>query len=215
MSRLAVMHLNVFLELKPLDRPDVNLPARLQPGSSRLPAQIHVASRELTAADYVARWDDQQCEFIPIANYLDDIAPYVTCRSYVYRVEAAGAVETSLMLFLLPGLVPPSVKEAEVHSGADWSALVRIARAASWPGYLGSPRVATAAQGARIIRALADTTVAYTLKILDGMDPREIPRLGDMARDSPENVAIDDDALRHERQLLRKQEEWLTRKKLR
>ena len=34
-----------------LDRPDVNLPARLQPGSSRLPAQIHVASRELTAAD--------------------------------------------------------------------------------------------------------------------------------------------------------------------
>ena len=33
-----------------LDRPDVNLPARLQPGSSRLPAQIHVASRELAAA---------------------------------------------------------------------------------------------------------------------------------------------------------------------
>ena len=33
-----------------LDRPDVNLPARLQPGSSRLPAPIHVASRELTAA---------------------------------------------------------------------------------------------------------------------------------------------------------------------
>jgi succinoglycan biosynthesis transport protein ExoP len=33
-----------------LDRPDVNLPARLQPGSARLPAQIHVASRELAAA---------------------------------------------------------------------------------------------------------------------------------------------------------------------
>ena len=127
----------------------------------------------------------------------------------------AGAVETSLILFLQPGLVASSVKEAEVHSGADWSALVRAARAASWPGYLGSPRLATAALGAKIIRALADTTVAYALKILDGMDPREIPRLGDMARDSPENVAIDDDALRHERQLLRKQEEWLTRKKLR
>jgi polysaccharide biosynthesis transport protein len=33
-----------------LDRPDANLPARLQPGSSRLPAQIPMASRELTAA---------------------------------------------------------------------------------------------------------------------------------------------------------------------
>lgn len=44
---------------------------------------------------YVARWDDENCEFIPIANFLDDIAPYVTCRSYVFRVDAAGAVETS------------------------------------------------------------------------------------------------------------------------
>jgi succinoglycan biosynthesis transport protein ExoP len=33
-----------------LDRPDANLPARLQPGSSRLPAHIPVASRELAAA---------------------------------------------------------------------------------------------------------------------------------------------------------------------
>jgi hypothetical protein len=48
-----------------------------------------------SAFRYVARWDDRQCEFIPIANYLDDIAPYITCRSYVYRVDAAGAVETS------------------------------------------------------------------------------------------------------------------------
>lgn len=41
---------------------------------------------------YVSRWDDETGEFIPIANYLDDIAPYVTCRSYVFRVNAIGAV---------------------------------------------------------------------------------------------------------------------------
>jgi hypothetical protein len=104
----------------------------------------------------------------------------------------AGAVETSVMLFLLPGLVSPSLKEAGVHSGADWSAL-----------------------GARIIQELEDTTVTYALKILDGMNPRDIPRLGDAARDGPENVAIDDDALQHEKQKLRKQEEWLAQKKLR
>jgi len=44
---------------------------------------------------YAAHWDDQACEFLPVANYLDDIAPYVTCRSYVFRVEAAGAVTAS------------------------------------------------------------------------------------------------------------------------
>jgi len=48
-----------------------------------------------SAFRYVARWDDQRCEFLPIANYLDDIAPYVTCRSYVFRVEANGAVTAS------------------------------------------------------------------------------------------------------------------------
>ncbi len=48
-----------------------------------------------SAFRYAARWDDERGEFIPIANYLDDIAPYVTCRSYVYRVEASGAVTAS------------------------------------------------------------------------------------------------------------------------
>lgn len=44
---------------------------------------------------YVARWDDVAGEFLPIANYLDDIAPYVTCRSYVFRVESIGAINAS------------------------------------------------------------------------------------------------------------------------
>ena len=48
-----------------------------------------------SAFRYVARWDDERCEFLPVANYLDDIAPYVTCRSYVFRVEANGAVTAS------------------------------------------------------------------------------------------------------------------------
>jgi hypothetical protein len=44
---------------------------------------------------YLERWDDQAGEFITVANYLDDIAPYLTCRSYVFRVDAAGAVDVS------------------------------------------------------------------------------------------------------------------------
>lgn len=124
----------------------------------------------------------------------------------------AGVGETSMMLFLRPDLVPPSQHGAEPRSGADWPALVRIAREPSWPGYFGSPRIATAAQGARAYRVAMDTAVAYALKILDGMDPRDVPRVGDAARDNPENVAIDGDALQRETEILRKQEDWLARR---
>ena len=127
----------------------------------------------------------------------------------------AGVGETSTMLFLRPDLVPSSQRGAEPRSGADWPALVRIAREPSWPGYFGSPRMATVAQGARLYRATTEAVVAYALKILDGLDPRGIPRVGDAARDSPENVAIDGDALRREMEVLRKQEDWLTRQKRR
>ena len=29
------------------------------------------------------------------ADWLDDVAPFLTCRSYVFRVDAAGSVEVS------------------------------------------------------------------------------------------------------------------------
>ena len=93
----------------------------------------------------------------------------------------AGAVETSVMSFLRPDLVPNAVAQAEDHSGNDWAALVRIARETSWPGYFGSPRVATAAQGARIVQAVTASAVDYALRILDGLDPRTVPRIGTLA----------------------------------
>jgi creatinine amidohydrolase/Fe(II)-dependent formamide hydrolase-like protein len=127
----------------------------------------------------------------------------------------AGAAETSGMLYLRPELVQPAFRQAKPQAGEDWAALVRLARDSSWPGYFGSPRLATTAQGARSVRAATDAAVAFGLKILDGIDPGPIPRLGDAARESPENVAIDDDAMRQERRTLRKQEEWLARRKLR
>ncbi len=57
-----------------------------------------------------------------------------------------GAAETSEMLFLRPDLAPTSLGEAESPVATHWPTLVRIARESSWPSYVGSPRVATAAQ---------------------------------------------------------------------
>ena len=121
----------------------------------------------------------------------------------------AGAAETSTMLYVRPQSVSPGVRSARDHTGHDWEELVGIAREPDWPGYFGAPRMASPAQGARIFEAVVDAAIHYALQILDGLDPRSIPRIGTLAEENPVNVAIDADALRREREILRKQEEWL------
>ena len=44
---------------------------------------------------YAEYWDAEINEFKPIANYLDDIAPYVTTRSYTFRIIGMGGVSVS------------------------------------------------------------------------------------------------------------------------
>jgi creatinine amidohydrolase/Fe(II)-dependent formamide hydrolase-like protein len=124
----------------------------------------------------------------------------------------AGAVETSAMLYLRPQSVSPGVRSARDHTGHDWDELVSIAREPDWPGYFGAPRMASPAQGARIFEAVADAAIHSALQILDGLDPRSIPRIGTLAQENPVNVAIDTDALQRELAIARKQEEWLARR---
>ncbi len=44
---------------------------------------------------YAEIWDSLNNEYKVIANYLDDIAPYVTTRSYTFRVTGIGGVSVS------------------------------------------------------------------------------------------------------------------------
>lgn len=121
----------------------------------------------------------------------------------------AGASETSVLLFLRPDLVSASVRQGRPQTGRTWDDLVQLARAPGWPGYFGSPRLATAARGARIAGEEAKVYIEYALKILDGSDERLIPRYSDLAAKSAPNVAIDRDALEHEREIYRRQQAWL------
>ena len=127
----------------------------------------------------------------------------------------AGAGETSGILFLRPDLVAMGVKTAPDQRGADMNDLVGLAREPQWPGYFGAPRVASASQGARLFKSASAAASAYALKILDGLDPRTLPRIGDAALGRPDNVAIDSDALRATADRLRRQEEWLAKRKAR
>jgi creatinine amidohydrolase len=126
----------------------------------------------------------------------------------------AGAVETSALLFLRPDLVSPLVSQASTQTGQNWDDLVRLARAPGWPGYFGSPRLATAARGAQALDGEAKTAIDYALKILDGLDERQILRIGNLAKMSPINVGIDRDAIVQKQEIQNKQQAWLQKNKL-
>jgi pimeloyl-ACP methyl ester carboxylesterase/creatinine amidohydrolase/Fe(II)-dependent formamide hydrolase-like protein len=65
----------------------------------------------------------------------------------------AGMDETSLLLHLRPDVVAPTYKDAPVVTGHSLKESFEVAKAADWPGYLGSPRLANAAIGEKIWRS--------------------------------------------------------------
>lgn len=121
----------------------------------------------------------------------------------------AGMSETSLLLFLRPDLVAPGHSAAAPLGDRTMGALVSIAKRPGWPGYFGSPRLATAQKGARDFEKLRRVAVGLALEILEGRDVRSIPRYGDTIASSPSDVEIDREALKHEAGTRNRQEKWL------
>ena len=149
---------------------------------------------------------------IPILGAAD--APSETLSEQARKDDGfavhAGLGEHSRNLHLRPDLVNPAYRSARDYTGTDWESLVEIAREADWPGYFGAPRHASAAFGARVWEARSTAAIDLALKILDGLDPTEIPRLGAVARSVPANVAIDTDALARDAEIEDRQRAWLT-----
>lgn len=93
----------------------------------------------------------------------------------------AGMSETSRILFLRPDLVPADYVQAAPHTANSPAEAVAAAKADGWEGFIGSPRLASAAFGAQEMRQRAATHDAVALSVLDGRDPHTIPRLSEMA----------------------------------
>ena len=96
-----------------------------------------------------------------------------------------GMDEHSLILHLAPDLVAPGYKSAPAVTGQSLQESFEVARQPSWPGYLGSPRLATAALGETIWNAFSAAASDQTLKILGGADPAAIPRYADILERNP------------------------------
>ncbi len=126
----------------------------------------------------------------------------------------SGMDETSLIMFLRPDLVDPTVSEAPSFSAFSMEELVAIARSEEWPGYFGSPRLASAAHGAQSWSAFEKMFVDLAIRILDGFDYRQLPRYTDIMGGLPEIPEIDRDALDRDAAILRQQQDWLAEAEL-
>ena len=114
----------------------------------------------------------------------------------------AGAFETSWILFLRPDLVGP-IAQAKPETGASFQDLAELAKRPDWPGYFGSPRLATAARGTRW-GLYTKIQVDYALAILDGADERQAQRLWMSGGDD-----LNDASRAYEAEVERKQQAWL------
>lgn len=124
----------------------------------------------------------------------------------------AGVSETSRIMFLRPDLVPMTFLRAKPFTANTMAEAVAQGRSKDWPGYIGSPRLATASYGAQMMRFSADETNALALSILDGLDERTLTRLSVVAYQDKATADILSDAAKHWGAIERKQNEWMRAK---
>jgi hypothetical protein len=125
----------------------------------------------------------------------------------------AGGEETSEVLFVRPEFVHDEFKSAKPQTAAMDADFSRLAAAPEWPGYFGSPRIASAMTGALIMQRRGDSMTDLALRILDGFDPIGVP-----TRATPINTGfatLDENLLRRSEIVAVRQREWLTKNGLR
>jgi creatinine amidohydrolase/Fe(II)-dependent formamide hydrolase-like protein len=127
----------------------------------------------------------------------------------------AGLTETSSMLYLVPALVDPQYAQAPPQTGTHMNALIRMARHPDWPGYFGSPRLATRAYGRQ---AWHQNSKAYTQLVLDILAEKinsdTLAHYADAMALDTTNSRLDRLSLSEEHRRQQRQVEWLAKHKL-
>lgn len=122
----------------------------------------------------------------------------------------SDATETSRMLFVRPDLVRPGYLQASPLAGSTWMDLVDLGSRPEFAGYVGSPRLATAAIGAELTRRVADRNISLAIRIIDGLDPRTLQRRVDSDLNDPGIRRYNDAAREHDRRIQEAQQRWLS-----
>ena len=125
----------------------------------------------------------------------------------------AGLEETSRLLFLRPDLVNPVYRTLPPFAANSPTDLFRVSKAPNWPGYIGSPRLATASYGAQLQQNRSARDNALAIAILDGLlEEREIPRYANFMLGDKTVAQGLEGASKYDAEVGRKQREWMKKK---
>ena len=121
----------------------------------------------------------------------------------------SGAIETSELLFVQPGLVAEDYSDAVAYPAQTTRELLTVAERPDWPGYFGSPRLASPGDGGKSISYRAQSTIELALRILDGFDWTNLPTRDSFGEsDRAFRTLKKNNSARTEKEKLR-QEQWL------
>lgn len=123
----------------------------------------------------------------------------------------AHLAEHSEIMALRPDLVPSTIAKAPSVTGKDFPDLVRIAEAEGWAGYFGAPRHASAELGRRLLEARNQEFVSLALRILDGLDERQVRRYVAMIWNVPGIATLMDASARRDAAVEERQQQWLSK----
>src|SRR4029079_9156940 len=108
-----------------------------------------------------------------------------------------------------PNLVAPDYKQAPSVTGSSYAESVAAARQKDWPGYIGAPRLGTAALGRTIWTSFSAAALKTTLEILGGTDPATYPRYLPYMEKNPSYQEWIASATERDRRLGDQQQAWL------
>jgi hypothetical protein len=108
--------------------------------------------------------------------------------------------------------VSSDYKNAQPLPAPDQKHRNEIAKANDWPGYWGSPRLATAAAAAARWKVNSSRWVELALKILDGFDYKQMKRFGDEIVSG--EASAGKTFTQYNQEIETKQREWLKQKGL-
>jgi len=124
----------------------------------------------------------------------------------------ADADEHSCLLFLRPDLVASGIRSAPAVVSRDLAELLATAQKPNWKGYFGTPAISTSDIGSRAMNAIAQAAVDVVVRVLEGGSDQG-PRVADRLTSDPAFGRVVEAALEHERQIERRQVEWLAKRR--
>ena len=123
-----------------------------------------------------------------------------------------GMIEHSWLYYVRPDFKDIGRKQAKPVTVADPDGLVTAAKEKDWPGYFGSPRLASAGLGKKQCKMLSDYVARKVGQIVDNKYvPNKLSRSAMMSQ-NPVFKSVNEDARAYEKQIEAKQNAWLQNK---